>query len=154
MAAANKYRAEIANNNYLQRCRLVIDLLRLSGPILWSSLAKCENPEGIAGLPPLQTLRHCAQRYLRRELAAIPEDWVVLGIGWEAYRALAYLAPGRVIIGIPHPTGAAPNFRRMFAVNGPQTMLLDNVRARACQILDASDGDPGTAWLGAKRSDA
>jgi hypothetical protein len=154
LQVVNECREGIANIPYFQRPRAVINQLCLSGPILWSNLAKCENPEGRRGLPPLQTLRHCTQRFLRHELAAIPSDWVVLGIGWEAYRALAYLAPGRVIIGIPHPTGAAPNFRRMFENNGPDPALLAAVRVRAGQVLDASDGDPGTVWLGAERPDA
>lgn len=154
LQVVNEYRAGIANIPYFQGPRAVINQLRLTGPILWSNLAKCENPEGRRGLPPLQTLRHCTQRFLRHELAAIPSDWVVLGIGWEAYRALAYLVPERVIIGIPHPTGAAPNFRRMFNNNGPHPALLDTIMGRAGQVLDASDGDPGTAWLGVERPDA
>ena len=147
----NEYREGIANIPYFRGPRAVIDQLCLSGPILWSNLAKCENPERRRGLPPLQTLRHCTQRFLRRELAAIPSDWVVLGIGWEAYRALAYLVPERVIIGIPHPTGAAPNFRRMFKNDAPHPALLDTIKGRAGQVLDAPDGDPGTVWLGAER---
>ncbi len=154
LPAVNEYRAGLANIPYFRGPRAVIDQLRLTGPILWSNLAKCENPEGRRGLPPLQTLRHCTQRFLRHELAAIPSDWVVLGIGWEAYRALAYLVPERVIIGIPHPTGASPNFRRMFEDNGPHRALLDTVHVRARTVLDASSSEPGTAWLGVERPDA
>ena len=154
LPVVNEYRAGIADIPYFRGPRAVIDQLRLTGPILWSNLAKCENPKDRRGLPPLQTLRHCTQRFLRRELAAIPSDWVVLGIGWEAYRALAYLVPERVIIGIPHPTGAAPNFRRMFEDNGPSPTLLATIKKRACQVLGARNGDPSTVWLGAERPDA
>jgi hypothetical protein len=107
------YRLLIASIPYFERARSIIDQLGLSGPILWSNLAKCENESGRNGLPPLQTLRHCTRRFLSRELTAMPADWAVLALGREAYRALAYLVPERTVIGIPHPTGGFRDFRKM-----------------------------------------
>ena len=76
------YRTSIANIPYFLRVRNIIDQLELSGPIIWSNLAKCANENGRKGLPPLQTLRHCTRRFLRRELAANfvrlgrPRNWM------------------------------------------------------------------------------
>lgn len=46
------YRTSIANIPYLMRARSVIDQLGLSGPIIWSNLAKCENESGRKELQP------------------------------------------------------------------------------------------------------
>jgi hypothetical protein len=142
------YRASIGGIPYLARARNVIDQLGLTGPILWSNLAKCENESGRKGLPPLQTLRHCTRRFLMRELTATPTAWAVLGIGWEAYRALAYLVPERAVIGIPHPTGGFRDFRKMLA-NG---RLREEIKDRAARHLNSPE--PGAVWLGSEKSGA
>ena len=142
------YRASIAGGPYFKRSLSIIDELELSGPILWSNLAKCENEAGRNGLPPLQTLRHCTRRFLRQELAATPTDWAVLGIGWEAYRALAYLVPERAVIGIPHPTGGYRDFRKMLE-NG---RLREELKDRATRHLNPPE--PGAVWLGSEKSGA
>jgi hypothetical protein len=141
------YRASIAGIAYLARARSIIDQLGLSGPILWTNLAKCENESGRKGLPPLQTLRHCTRRFLMRELAAT-SPWAVLGIGWEAYRALAYLVPERAVIGIPHPTGGFRDFRKMLASGH----LLEEIKSRAARHLNSPE--PGAVWLGSEKSGA
>lgn len=138
-----QYRTSIADIPYLKRARRIIDQLGLNGPIIWSNLAKCENETGRKGLPPLQTLRHCVRRFLNRELEAAPQDWAVLGIGWEAYRALAYLVPERVVIGIPHPTGGYRDFRKMLE----REMLRNEIKHRAATALSAAE--PDAVWLGA-----
>jgi hypothetical protein len=142
------YRISIANIPYLVRTRGIIDQLELSGPIIWSNLAKCENESGRKGLPPLHTLRHCARRFLSREIAATPSDWAVLGIGWEAYRALAYLVPERAVIGIPHPTGGYRDFRKMLE----KGRLRQEIKDRAARGL--SPPEPGAVWLGFEKSGA
>lgn len=142
------FRTSIANIPYLARARSIIDQLGLSGPIIWSNLAKCENESGRKGLPPLQTLRHCTRRFLIRELAATPADWAVLGIGWEAYRALAYLVRERAVIGIPHPTGGYRDFRKMLE----KGRLREEIKERAARGLHPPE--PGAAWLGSEKSGA
>jgi hypothetical protein len=89
---------------YHRRLRDLANLLRFSGPILWTELAKCQSLEN-AGIPPLQTLRSCSARYLQRELALVP-GWPVIGTGWDTYTALGYLCPDRLIIGVPHASGS------------------------------------------------
>lgn len=93
---------------YYVRTRDLIRSLGLNGPILWSELAKCQTEPGMDGLPPLETLRTCSGRFLQKELAMIPR-WPLVGLGREAFKALAYLYPNRTVIGVPHPTGAYGN---------------------------------------------
>ncbi len=143
-----EYRTLISGKPYFARTRSVIDQLGLTGPIIWSNLAKCENDSDRDGLPPLQTLRHCTRRFLARELHESPRDWVVLGIGWEAYRALAYLVPERTVIGIPHPTGGYRDFRNML----DKRYLRREIKNRALAAL--SSREPSAVWLGAEKSGA
>jgi len=142
------YRSRISEIPYFARTRIVIQELGLTGPILWSNLAKCENETDRDGLPPLQTLRHCTRRFLTRELHESPQDWIVLGIGWEAYRALAYLVPKRTVIGIPHPTGGYRDFRKMLNARS----LRREIKGRALAALNSSE--PSAVWLGAEKSAA
>jgi hypothetical protein len=140
--SVKKYRTSIGNAPYFKRARTIIDQLGLNGPILWSNLAKCENPPEQKDLPPVQSMRHCAGRFLRRELELIPRDWPVLGIGWSAFFALAYLVPERTVIGIPHPTGGYRDFRKMVE----DGELRKGLEARAAGALSAAE--PGAVWLG------
>ena len=143
-----EYRVRISDGPYFARTRSVIDELGLTGPIIWSNLAKCENESDRDGLPPLQTLRHCTRRFLARELHECPSDWVVLGIGWEAYRALAYREPERTVIGIPHPTGGYRHFRKMLNAGS----LRRELKKRALAALNSHE--PSAVWLGAQKSGA
>lgn len=143
-----EYRTLIAKKPYFARTRGVIDQLELMGSIIWSNLAKCENETGRKGLPPLQTLRHCTRRFLVRELRESPVNWAVLGIGWEAYRALAYLVPERAVIGIPHPTGGYRDFRKML----DKGQLRKEIKDRALRCLRSPE--PGAVWLGSEKSGA
>lgn len=143
-----EYRAWISEWPYFSRTRSVIDELGLTGPIIWSNLAKCENESNRDGLPPLQTLRHCTRRFLARELLECPSDWVVLSIGWEAYRALAYREPERIMIGIPHPTGGYRDFRKMQNAGS----LRKEIKQRALAALNSHE--PSAVWLGVQKSGA
>ena len=141
-----EYRVQISTWAYFARTRNLIDELGLKGPILWSNLAKCENESDRE--PPLQTLRHCTRRFLARELHECPRDWIVLGIGWEAYRALAYREPERTVIGIPHPTGGYRDFRKLLNAGS----LRKEAKQRALAALNSQE--PSAIWLGAKKSGA
>ncbi len=135
------HRESINGIPYFKRTRRVIDQLGLSGPILWSNLAKCENlKERKRFTPPLQTLRHCANKFLLRELKIVPRDWAILGLGREAFRTLAYMLPDHAVLGIPHPTGANPEYSKMFENDA----LRSDLRKRAEKAWDKSE----VAWLG------
>jgi hypothetical protein len=103
----------VDKDHYFKRTRSIIDQLGLHRPIIWSYFAKCENATDRKEPPPIQTMRHCAGRFLHRELKVTPRNWVVLGVGRVAFSALAYLVPERGVIGIPHPTGGYRDFRKM-----------------------------------------
>ena len=141
-AAVEKYwrlHLKDKKSGYFGKLRRLVNALDLDGPILWTELAKCECNGGKK--IPLQTLRHCGGRFLRREIDGIPPIWPILAVGKEAYKALAYLFPSRNVLGCPHPTGSHGHFDRLFN----KMNLREEVRnsARACLDGDLSN----TVWL-------
>jgi hypothetical protein len=129
-------------HRYYTSLRRLVTQLGLTGPILWTELAKCENLPEQAGLPPLMTMRRCSGLYLRRELAAVPASWPLVAVGGEAFKALAYLHTDRTVLGVPHPTGSYGHFARLSA-NG--SVREDMVAAAS----GALSGAPGALlWLG------
>lgn len=125
-------------NTYYKRLREFVTEIGLAGPILWSDVAKCEKAPDTKEVP-LQTLRTCASYFLRRELEAAPGDWPVIGVGKDAYKALAYLAPTRAVLGIPHPTGSRGHFAGL-SRNG---RLREEVIAQAHRVL----AKKSVSWL-------
>ena len=125
-------------NRYYGHLREFVTEIGLAGPILWSDVAKCEKAHDAKEVP-LQTLRTCASYFLRRELEAAPGDWPVIGVGKDAYTALAYLAPTRAVLGIPHPTGSRGHFAGL-SRNG---RLREEVIAQAHRVL----AKKSASWL-------
>lgn len=122
---------------YYKKLRQFVDAVGLTGPIIWSDLAKCENKAQHNGLISLQTLRTCTGHYLRKELQAIPKKWPIIGVGTEAYKALAYLEPDRTVIGIPHPTGSHGQFSALCKkdkLHGRAKREIDRALSRATPI--------------------
>jgi hypothetical protein len=87
---------------YYTQVRKFLDQVGLTGPILWTELAKYEGTTKSQKVPPLATLRHCADKFMLEELDLIPQ-WPLIALGREAYKALSYMFPRRTIIGLPHP---------------------------------------------------
>lgn len=137
----------IAQHPYYRRLRHFADELGFNGPILWTELVKCENASAESGLPPLQTFRTCTETYLQRELRAVPNDWVLMGVGTESYKALAYMFARRAVIGVPHPTGSRGQFARLF---DQDKKLLPVIKARTENISDAVRGE--AVWLAAAQT--
>lgn len=131
---------------YYARLREFIDAVGLSGPIIWSDLAKCENAQGVSGLIPLQTLRTCSRRFLQRELSAAPASWPVIGVGRESYKALAYLEPTRTVLGVPHPTGSRGQWSALFE----NKRLRHAIRDQAFSAL--ASPTPVAIWLSATKT--
>jgi len=92
-------------SRYYKILRRFVRLIGFKGPILWTELVKCEKQSN-TNFPPLQTFRNCTSNYLRREMRIIPNDWPIIALGLEAYKALSYLYPKKTILGLPHPTGS------------------------------------------------
>jgi hypothetical protein len=133
------FRERACKKGYYTEIRRFVDSIEKRGPILWTELVKCENEVGHSGTPPLQTLRHCTSRFLTRELEAVPPDWLVLGIGREAYTAAAYLLPRRAVVGVPHP-----NSRGQWSALFRQRTLLKPV----LELVKATERDQAASWVG------
>lgn len=66
-ASGNFFESNLNNRSYFKRTRDLITLLGFDGNILWTDLAKCECL-GKNGKLPIQTLRVCINRFLRKEV--------------------------------------------------------------------------------------
>lgn len=138
------WNAYIRKRKYYSSLRSFVDQLGFRGPILWTELVKCENMRGVRS-PPLQTFRICTKTYLRRELGLIPDNWPLIAVGGEVYKALAYRFPSRIVVGIPHPTGSYGYFSRLFDKNG------ELFRTFKLPFKELWDGKNGKAiWFNAK----
>jgi uracil DNA glycosylase superfamily protein len=97
---------------YHQRLRKCLAAGDIGGPILWTELVKCESVTNVKELS-VQTIRDCIDRYLVREIACVPDNWVLVGAGAKAFEILAYRFPRRLVIGVPHPTGSRGHFQKL-----------------------------------------
>lgn len=134
------------HRKYFTNLRWLSDQLGFNGPILWTELVKCQNVSDQRGLPPLQTFRTCTRLYLQHELRAIPEDWPIIAVGWEAYKASAYLFADRPLVGVPHVTGSYGHFANLF---DKKHKLLSEIKDQATDMWDNKHGK--AIWLIAKR---
>ena len=133
---------KIRERKYYKGLRALIDGLGYRGPILWTELAMCEKAPGVSGLLPLQTFRTCTGTYLRRELEAIPDTWLLVAVGKHTFVATAYLHPDRAVLGVPHPTGSYGHFLKLFKTNG---VLQPSVRRQAEGVWKCGIGQ--AVWL-------
>ena len=139
---------EIIKKPYYVRLSKLADAMGHGDAILWTELAKCENSREYQGLLlPLETFRSCSGRYLSRELEHVPTHWPLVGVGNEAYKALAYLHPLRPVLGVPHPTGARGNlWRGLFEGDSLKPEILGEAQ-RAISSKTA-------IWLGRRNNEA
>jgi hypothetical protein len=110
-------RPAIKDFQYFKKPRELINGLGLSGDILWTNIAKCEcrdSKNRISFSSEPQTFRFCASLYLKKELDLVDSTWPIIACGKDAFTALSYMFPDRKIIGIPHPTGAGIEFRKLY----------------------------------------
>lgn len=140
-STVNFWNERSARIPYYARLRGFSELLGLAGPILWTELAKCESAADGPTMPAIQTLRRCAGRYLDREIEAMPPDWPVLAIGQDAFRALAFMSPQRIVVGIPHPTGSRGHF------SGLVSSLRDGGSGLAATRAILNRAEPTATWL-------
>lgn len=77
-----------------------------------------------------------------RELTAVPKEWIAVAAGLDAYKALAFLSLNRVVLGIPHPTGANPAFSRLWSKDKTLRPWIQH----AVQSL-LVNGQSSAAWL-------
>lgn len=103
--------SNLHNAPYFKRTRDLISGLNFNGDILWTDLAKCECL-GQNGSIPIQTLRVCINRFLRKEIE-IFKCSTIFALGNDAYRFCALSFPNHFIVGIPHPSGSYGNFAKI-----------------------------------------
>jgi len=96
---------------YFIRTRDLITRLGFDGDILWTDLVKCECL-GKNGKIPVQTLRVCINRFLRKEINLFNCS-TIFALGNVAFDFCALSFPNHFIVGIPHPTGSYGHFRKL-----------------------------------------
>jgi len=138
------WKNHIQKRKYYSWLKRFVDQLGFSGPILWTELVKCSNAER-GKMPPLQTFRVCTKTYLSAELGLIPNNWPLIAVGGEVYKALAYRFPNRIVIGTPHVTGAFGYFPKLFDKNGD---LYHKFKLPCNELWDGKDGK--AIWFDAK----
>lgn len=140
--AYSKWRSiwEVASlhNDYYTRLRELLAALKITGPILWTELVKCEKEPKTT--LPVQTLRTCAHRYLQREIALVPKEWPILAIGKGVFNDVSFIAAARGVVGVPHPTSSKGAFIKLFREGALHPTA-------AAQIKDARHAALAT-WLG------
>jgi len=102
---------KISNLKYYSNLRALLNKFEIDGPILWSDLVKCQCSKK-NGVIPIQTMRNCINKFLRKEIELFP-DYTIVGVGNNAFEFCALSFPEHFVIGVPHPTGSYGNFSRL-----------------------------------------
>jgi len=143
-SAQTEFWKSTPGNLYFKRPRKFVRDLGRIGPILWTDLVKCENESKEVKLVFRQhpsTFRHCTSKFLSKEINIVPQSWLIICLGCEAYRGITYMFPNRPTLGIPHPTGAFMRYRH-FLDNG-------NLKELFRKQIDGyfSSQPRGTLWI-------
>ncbi len=99
------------NFQYHKKARELLTNLGFKGDIVWTDLAKCECDN--RGRVPLQTLRVCIDHFLEKEIRAVGQNFTIIALGNIAFDFCALRFPKRLVIGLPHPTGAWALFNEL-----------------------------------------
>ena len=102
------FKSHLHERPYFSRMRQLVTTLGFKGDILWTNLAKCEC-SGKNGDVPMQTLRVCINRFLRKEIDVFQSS-TMFALGNKAFEFCALSFPEHFIVGIPHPTGSHGDF--------------------------------------------
>ncbi|MDD5438215.1 MAG: uracil-DNA glycosylase family protein [Patescibacteria group bacterium] len=105
------FESGLKDRPYFKRTRDLITLLGFRGDILWTDLAKCECL-GKNGKLPVQTLRVCIDRYLRKEVEMF-ECSTIFALGNVAFDFCALSFPDHFVVGLPHPSGSYGDFYKL-----------------------------------------
>lgn len=105
------FESNLSSRPYFKRTRDLITRLGFDGDILWTDLVKCESL-GKNGKIPVQTLRVCINRFLRKEINLFKCS-TIFALGNVAFDFCALSFPDHFIVGIPHPTGSHGNFGKL-----------------------------------------
>lgn len=105
------YFDQIQNRRYFKEARELITLLGFDGDILWTDLAECECL-GKNGEIPIQTLRVCINRFLRKEIDLFKHS-TIFALGNVAFNFCALSFPNHFIVGLPHSSGSYGTFSKL-----------------------------------------
>lgn len=119
---------KIREHYYYKEVRKFIRNLGMRGPILWSDLAKCQKGEEYP--LSLQTIRRCSDKFLKHEMDYVGKDWVLIGVGRNAYNALTYLKAENLLLGIPHPTGSYGTFSDMMEKINKSHSCIEDIKEK------------------------
>jgi len=87
--------------SYYKPIREIIYKLWYNENIIWTELVKCEC-SGKNWTLPLQTLRTCINRYLRKEINMIDGD-IIFAVWKDSYEFCSLSFPNHFIVWITHP---------------------------------------------------
>ncbi|MFH1824228.1 MAG: uracil-DNA glycosylase family protein [Candidatus Firestonebacteria bacterium] len=112
---------EEKNWGYFKKIREFIEIMNFNGPIIWTELVKCEclEKETFEKIP-LQTIRTCIDKFLRKEIKKCPDNYIIIAVGKEAFKFCSLSFPKKFVIGVPHSSGSYSS--RLF------TELLEDVK--------------------------
>ncbi len=97
---------------YFKRTRdFITRHLGFDGDILWTDLVKCEC-KGRNGILPVQTLRVCIDRFLKREIEAFGCS-MIFALGNQVFNFCSLRFPNYLVVGIPHPSGSYGDFFKL-----------------------------------------
>lgn len=122
-------------HSYYKFLRAFVNCVGYGGPILWTELVKCECNSADIVLP-LQTFRICTDKYLKKELQAVPNDWPLIAVGREAHKALSYLFPEKSVLGVPHPTSSRGYFSKMFKKDTNREQFSEDIQRQVDEFLN------------------
>lgn len=105
------FESRLNERRYYKRTRDLITLLGFDGDILWTDLAKCEC-RGKNGRLPIQTLRVCINRFLKKEIKNF-KSTTIFTLGNRAFDFCSLSFPNHFIVGVPHPSGSYGDFDRL-----------------------------------------
>lgn len=105
------FESNLNNRPYFKRTRDLITLLGFDGNILWTDLTKCECL-GKNGRVPVQTLRVCINKFLRKEVELFKCS-TIFALGNIAFDFCALSFPNHFVVGLPHPSGSYGNFNKL-----------------------------------------
>ena len=104
------FESNLNNQSHFKRTRDLITLLGFDGNILWTDLVKCEC-SGKNGRVPIQTLRVCINRFLRKETELFKYS-TIFALGNVAFDFCALSFSNHFIVGLPHPCSFG-NFNKL-----------------------------------------
>lgn len=116
--------------NYLNKVMPSLDLKQ----VLWTERIKCEFAKGISEC--FDSANECHRKYLKKELGISDfKGWPIICIGKDEFKFISFAYPDRIVIGLPHVTGAHGDAPKIYDYTKKDDQF-ENVRKSIVQWLD------------------